>query len=491
MYKINIKDRYDNYIELQAEQGESLFSALGKYQPPLFQGNCGGRGQCQACRVFVQEFDEYRKSCETTVEQDLHIILPFAIGENSVPKTLSDMLDENHTYGIAVDIGTTSIGMRLLDLNTKTAVCEYTMYNPQAVYGADVISRIAYVGGLVKKTCTSPEAANLRYDSPKTPAVKMQLLIWEHLFTGIDKMLSAVKVERKQLVHMAVAANTTMVYLLMGYHTGELGSYPFRAGHLQEIHGTVAELLPDITDISHAFYPEHLTLDIYPGFSAFVGADIVSGAVFLQLGKKEKYDLLIDLGTNGEILLINANQGFCGATSCGSAFDGYVTSKAYSTDVLSRMMLLRKRGIIHKDGSLMERYVKAGYTFADGITIAQEDIRNIQKAKAAIRTGIDLLLCRAEVLFSDCRIYVAGNFGFHLELSAAFDAGMFPVAAAEKLQGNISVVGNSALSGAEYLLLHREQALEQARCMAGRCKVLEFANQSSFSKQYINALDFE
>ncbi len=466
MYNINITDSCGKCIELQSKQGESLFLALSRHQPPIFQGNCGGMGRCNACRVFVAELQTYVKACELSVTQDLHVTLPFAIGENVQPSKLCAHVDKHHTFGVAIDIGTTSIGMRLIDIETSDVVCEHSMYNPQAVYGADVISRIAAV-----------------YHNLKLP-------LWEQLIDGSRKMADVTGLALDSLRRMTVAANTTMIYLFMGYPPKELGTYPFHAAFLDAIHGTLESLLPDIAAYFKASWLSRLTLDIYPGCSAFVGADIIAGAVALSLGKKEKYDLLIDLGTNGEILLVNANQGFCGATSCGSAFDGYVTSTAYSTDILTRITLLRTRGLLHKDGSLMERYRQTGYTFADGVTIHQEDIRNIQKAKAAIRTGIDILLQTAGVSFLDCQIYVAGNFGFHLERSAAMAIGMFPDDSLCQNPNHIVIAGNSALNGAQYLLLHPKEALLDAKALTGRCRVLEFANHKSFSKKYIDALDF-
>lgn len=468
MYKIHIRDRYQNNIELQTEQGETLFSAFGRHQPPIFKGNCGGRGQCMSCTVFVEEMKAYVKACQTVVKQDLHVVLPFSLGQAEEPKLITRISNNIsssdewscHSYGAAIDIGTTSIGMCLMDLDCETPICEYNLYNPQAVYGADVISRIAYAG-------------------KKENASHLQNLIWEQLVIGINTMLARALLLPENLKHIAIAANTTMLHLLSGYDVTGLGSYPFHTGHLQAVHKMVADLFPDQPCLTKF---KNVTVDIYPGCSAFVGADIVAGAAALSLGRKETYDLLIDLGTNGEILLINANQGYAGATACGSAFDSYVTAGCYSTDILSRIVLLRNRGIIRDNGSMMERYLQTGYAFPDGITITQEMLENILKAKAAIRTGIDMLLEKAGVTFDSCRVYVAGNFGFHLDTNAARAIGMFPQG------GELIIAGNTALKGAMKLLMMPQAMTEEANAICSRTQVLEFANDSSFAKRYIEAM---
>lgn len=467
MYKISASDRYGNFIEVEAKQGETLFCALGRYQPPIFKGNCGGRGQCMSCTVFVKEKQTYVKACRTLVEQDLHVVLPFSFGEREEPKLLPTQTDsdreaesQKHSYGVAVDIGTTSVGLCLMDLDREQPVCTHTLYNPQTVYGADVISRIAYAGN-------------------SAHAKQLQSLIWEQLAKGIQDVLAKAMLTPLNLKHMSIAANTTMLHLLLGYDVTGLGAYPFHTKHLQGVHRTICKR--DL-GLSGPVDTSDMLLSIYPGCSAFVGADIVAGAIALSLGQKQKYDLLIDLGTNGELLLVNTNQGYAGATACGSAFDAYVTAGAYSTDLFSRIVLLRERGIIRSNGSLMERYLKTGYVFPDGVTVTQEMIENLLKAKAAIRTGIDMLLEKAGVLFQSCNVYVAGNFGFHLDVKAAKALGMFPE------EGEIMIAGNTALEGAKKLLMTPSAAMEEAKAICSRTDVLEFANDSGFAGRYIKQM---
>lgn len=475
MYKVSIKDRYENYIEVTAQEGETLFTAIGRHQPPIFKGNCGGRGQCMSCNVFVEEQKAYKKACQTIVGQDLHVLLPFSIEGTKEPKLLthtglSDTGGEGvpykgqqgHDYGIAVDIGTTSIGMCLMDLKDEASICEYNLYNPQAVYGADVISRIAYAG-------------------KKEHAGHLQELIWEQLLYGMHTMLAKAMLFPENVTDISIAANTTMLHLLSGYDVSGLGSYPFHTEHLQAVSTSMSKL-------SHC-HPglkqwQDVRLRIFPGCSAFVGADIVAGATALSLGQKEKYDLLIDLGTNGEILLLNANQGYAGAAACGSAFDAYVTADGHGADLISRIALLRKRGIIRENGSLMERYLDAGYVFPDGIRLTQEIIENVLKAKAAIRTGIDMLLETAGTAFCDCNVYIAGNFGFHLDAGSARAIGMLPE------EGVPVIVGNASLEGAKRLLTMPQASIEEAAAICSRTRVLEFANDSSFAKRYIGHMVF-
>ncbi len=480
-YQLTVRDRYQNQIILNAKQGETLFCALGRYHSPLFYGNCGGRGSCQSCMLFLEEEQAYVRACQVKVDRNLHIRLPFSLEEEE-PRLLTPEMalysgtdSGGEALGAAVDLGTTSIGMRLLNKHTGTALCEYSLYNPQAVYGADVISRISYA-----KT--------------KNGSALLKEAVWRQIFRGIRRMQECIG-NRGPITDICLAGNTTMVHLLMGYDTSGLGGYPFHSGHLEAISGKIGELLqdlPDISEESRAFSDS--ILHIYPGISPFVGADIVSGAAALNLGQQETYDLLIDFGTNGELLLINANQGFCGAAACGSAFDGYVTRNVkaspdrggavYGTDIINRIMLLKNRGLIDSNGTFMNRFREKGYGFPDGTVIMQEDIRNVQKAKAAIRTGLTLLLAEAGVAFEECRIFLAGNFGFHLNPESGVSAGIFPSA------DNIQIAGNASLLGAERLLFKEKEALSAAEQVVKRTRALEFANMDSFSKTYIENLNF-
>lgn len=464
IYTIYITDRYGQEMTIHAQAGQTIFEAMQMVHPPVFRGNCGGRGQCLSCTVFIEELKTYQKACKTIVSSDLHIRLPFAIKHNPEVKILTkEPIVSGIEIGVAIDVGTTSIGLCMVALSSGTSLCQYTIYNPQAVYGADVISRIAYAKDPIH-------------------AKMLQTLIWESLTAAIHSMLDAVLLDETVLKHISIAANTTMIHLLMGYDTASLGHAPFFSSHLHTIRGSISSLC-ELSCIPETYH--NIQLSIYPGISAFVGADIVSGAVACRIGRQKQYDLLIDLGTNGEILLLNADHGYAGGTACGSAFDGYVTAGGYSTTLLSRIALLRQRGIIREDGRLMPRYRQDGYSFVDGMTITMEMLEQVLKAKAAIRTGIDLLLLTADTTIADCNVYIAGNFGFHLDMTSAVAIGMLPAGA------NVTVAGNASLNGAVKLLTDPDDALMQADHIVDRTQIHVFANDSSFESRYIQNMKFE
>ncbi len=462
-FEIKVRDQLHREKSITAKQGTTLFSAFMEANI-LLPGNCGGNGTCQACTVFDCEKERYIKCCKTVIETDMCIQLPFAFQNQKAPAVHQSDLDfVDRQLGFAVDLGTTSIGLELYDISSKALLVSHCILNPQVCYGADVISRIQYA--------KSDESLK-----------ELKALTWNCLFSAMMDMLNALEpASEPSIARIAIAGNTTMLYLLMGYEVCGLGAYPFNAEHLD----TVTVKLNRVVACNATF--SDCMLYAYPGISAFVGSDIISGACAYQLGQKKNYDFLIDFGTNGELYLLNDENGFCGATSCGPAFDAYISSGNYGTDILSRIDLLKVRGILSADGLLSERYQKNGYCFPDGVTIRMRDIRALQQAKAAIRTGIDLLLEKAGISFQDCNVYLAGNFGFHLELDGAFRLGLLPEIPKEQ----IHIVGNSALKGASLLLFEPELLQKTANSLVCRSTYYDFANVPDFQNHFIKALSFE
>ncbi len=280
------------------------------------------------------------------------------------------------------------------------------------------------------------------------------------------------------ITRIVVACNTTMTHILLEEDCHNLGVYPFSPVHIEEVDimssdigltiepylGSSKVLLGrdgdgtaeagqhsgahdgDGSKISHP-----VPLTILPGFSAYVGGDIMSGVISLDLFKRPGRSLLIDLGTNGEMVYHDADSGktFVTSTAAGPAFE--LAGRAKATEIIEGIAHLREQGIVDETGLLSDEYFDSGYRYNE-VNITQQLIRDVQTAKSAIRSGIEILLNRAGIGAEDLNsIFVSGAFGDHLDIDAAVSIGMFP----EAFSGRVTLCGNTSLSGAVCVALDK------------------------------------
>jgi len=344
--------------------------------------------------------------------------------------------------------------MRLYD--ETGAVCdEYVQINPQTQYGADVISRIQAAAEPAK-------------------ALHMREQIRSVLRSGYEKFRSRLS-DRESLLSV-LAANTTMIYLLMGYDTEELGKAPFTAKHLECVH----------TDI------EGVDTIIMPGFSAFVGGDIVSGIYACGMAEREEITLFIDLGTNGEMALGNKDRIIACATAAGPAFEGGVNRGVWGADMVRLLAELKRRGIMDATGLLEDKYFEEGILIGN-VRITQESIRAVQLAKAAIATGIDILLRKYGITYCEVdRVILAGGFGYYLNVESAVRTGLIP----QQLEGKAVSGGNTSLMGCYRMgahIIRDDEAEDTAEHIMSKCsiKIINLAEEETFNDGYIEAMNFE
>lgn len=334
-------------------------------------------------------------------------------------------------YIIAADIGTTTIAMQLRRSEDGAVLDSFSALNPQRQYGVDVLSRIeAAADEHIKKA--------------------MQDVVREVLLQGVNQFASLVaeatgtlnegsrQAEEQDLdilsveavckfCKLVIAANTTMIHLLMGLDVSRLGQYPFKPETLSEIR----------TDL---FGIEAIVL---PGISAFIGGDIVADMEALSIHRKKEIALLLDLGTNGEMVLGNCDRLIATATAAGPAFES--ATDGYGADLLTLTARLLQEGILDETGLLADPYFEQGIAIG-GVHITQQYIRQLQTAKAAVCTGI-VTLCKKYGLksFSEIdKVYLAGGMGYFLSPEAALAVGLLPQEIADKAMA----VGNAALEGA-------------------------------------------
>jgi uncharacterized 2Fe-2S/4Fe-4S cluster protein (DUF4445 family) len=269
-----------------------------------------------------------------------------------------------------------------------------------------------------------------------------------------------------------VAGNTTMLYLLLGYATTELGYAPFKASHL------------DTMEVELGQWSAH----ILPGLSAFVGSDIVAGVLASDMATNEGISLLIDLGTNGEIVLGNREKMIACATAAGPAFEGMLEDgrqALWGADLVKAIAELLDKGILDETGLLTEPYFTEGVTIG-GVRITQEHVRNLQTAKAAIAAGVEILVKEYGIAIEDIsQVYLAGGFGYFLEEEAAIRIGLLP----KVLQGRIQAVGNSALAGCYAYHLDRKTE-EKITRIKELTRVINLAEVEGFAETFVNHMNF-
>ncbi len=351
---------------------------------------------------------------------------------------------------VTVDIGTTTIAMQLYDRDGSVQDV-FVAVNPQYIYGADVLSRI--------------QAAETPAD-----AQQLQQLVREVLRQGTERFQK--QISQQESLQMVIAANTTMVYLLMGRSTTELGKAPFLANHLEAVE-TVIEDIPCY---------------IFGGLAAFVGGDIVAGILACEMNLNEKITLLIDLGTNGEMVLGNRDKMIACSTAAGPAFEGGVNRGVWGADMIQLLARLRQEEILDETGLLADPYFEQGIRIGD-VRVTQEAVRAIQLAKGAVYAGITVLIREYGITMEQIeQVILSGGFGYYLNPQAAAQIGLLP----KELVSKTVSGGNTALAGA--LKMGKKilccEAKEELEVLREKVEVINLAEMKDFQDVYISAMNF-
>ena len=262
-----------------------------------------------------------------------------------------------------------------------------------------------------------------------------------------------------------------MLYLLCGHDTQPLGRAPFQADFLE----------------SEELQIEETKAFTLPGFSAFVGGDIMAGVLASGMYKQKEISLLIDLGTNGEMVLGNEKKMLACSTAAGPAFEGMLQAQGkavWGADIVEYVAGLLEKGIVDETGLLIEPYFTEGITIA-GIQITQEHIRSLQTAKAAIAAGVQMLVKKYGLTGAEeiDKVYLAGGFGYYLKEESALTIGVLP----EALRGKIQAVGNSALAGCYYYHF-APRALSETKEIRNITKVLNLAELDEFNESFLESM---
>lgn len=474
---------------------------------------CGGRGECGRClvqyrtaapmptplerkRLTPQQLrDGYRLACVSRPKNNCTIQVAFVEAPSTPIVTevinLSEKNDGSAPYEkkpinwetydaekktfegiIAVDLGTTTIAMQLRDKHSGEVADTYCELNPQRSYGADVLSRI-------QASCAGERDT-------------LQAQVRGVLERGIRQFRENFHKITSDILNiscMCIAGNTTMVHLLMGLDVSTLGRSPFAPVTL--------ELL---TENKEGEFPVY----IVPGISSFVGGDIVAGLYALSMLKDHfaGNSMLIDLGTNGEIVARAGDRMAATATAAGPAFEGGASANLIGTDMVAVMDRLRREHIIDETGLMCSPYFEEGIKIcekktAQGIEageegqflLQKEDVRRLQLAKAAVRAGVEILW---EILGqTTCdQIWLAGGFGYYLDVEAAFAIGLLP----KQMRGRVKAAGNTSLEGAYRIgrdLLGGRLSGEKFEEILRKIKVVNLAQEDAFAQLYVGYMNLE
>lgn len=340
------------------------------------------------------------------------------------------------------DLGTTTIAVEWYDRQGEKQG-EYVCQNPQRVFGADVISRI---------------------QAAENPMFRQQMR--QSVRRALSEGIESCRRQGGDPEQLIAAGNTTMQYLLLGHDPAPLGRAPFAAEHLS----------------SEKLEIDGLETVTMPGLSAFVGGDIVAGILACGMDREPGISLLVDLGTNGEMVLGNREKLLCCGTAAGPAFEG--GGDIWGADMIALTAVLMERGLVDDTGLLAEPYFEQGISIG-GVRISQERIRQLQTAKAAIRSGIDILAAAYGLgsLEQVEQVYLAGGFGYFLNVQAAVSLGLIP----QKLEGRVTAAGNTALAGA-WIYGNSAQGRERAERLCSVAQVLNLAECQGFESGFVDAM---
>lgn len=430
---------------------------------------------------------QQRKSTENRKSHDIKYDIPFYGMKDGISQGRQSDSRERKQYVAAVDLGTTTIAMQLFDLLTGEVVDTYCEMNPQRSYGADVLSRI-------HASCEGHRDA-------------LKQMVWDVLGRGVSRFAGTLNPQGminpvvdnettrdiQKISCMCIAGNTTMEHLLLGYDVSSLGVSPF----------TPVET--GLQEIRHPAW--EFPIYIAPGISTFVGGDIVAGLYALgMLGTEQggsgaenlretketthRVELLIDLGTNGEMAITDGSRMLVTATAAGPAFEGGAGAQMIGTDMIAVTADLLEKGVLDETGLLAGPYFNTGVIVngpQGNFTIENKDIRNLQLAKAAVRAGVEVLWKALGTPAVD-RVYLAGGFGYYLDVEAAFRIGLLP----GSLRGKVQAVGNTSLAGACKMARELCNGAFHKKSLEGALRAAEsmnLAKQEDFEKLYIRHMN--
>lgn len=384
--------------------------------------------------------------------------------------------------GIAIDLGTTTIVGQLLNLSDGNVINAISMLNSQARYGADIMSRVDFA--------VNRDGHNILHKTAK-----------EDISNLVRKLSGGLTTDLRRI---AIVGNSVMQHTFCSHDLTPLSAYPFESGKHEFV-----EFTPDQLGLDRLLECE---ISFYPSIGSFVGSDILAGIMSTGMHCQEKINLLVDLGTNGEICMGNRERILCASTAAGPAFEGtnITMGMTASTGAISSVCMDNDRVSCHIIGNeiacgicgsglidAIALFLEQGWIDRTGqiagkkdkivldgdVFLTQKDIYEFQLAKAAIASGVDILASQLGINKPEINcLYIAGAFGNFINLENAIKLGLleFPV-------DKITRFGNTALIGAKMALF--QERIEWKRILQ-KTKHISLESFREFQDVFVSKMFF-
>lgn len=350
-------------------------------------------------------------------------------------------------FGFAVDVGTTTIVAELIELHSGDVVASSSRLNPQALFGADVMTRIAHAQAV-------PDGAD-----------QLHNILIDVLIEMFGECMRQGTVVAADIGDAIFVGNATMMHTLVGADPTPLGILPYRGALEQGWSGAAASLrlgLPNAT----AYVP--------CGIRSHVGADTVAGILATELDRSAEPALLVDLGTNSEVVLAHPRGLLCTSTAAGPAFEAEAPGRLRGSQLITAVAQRLRTGVIEPSGRMR---------VADA-EVSPAEVRLLQLAKAGVAAGMRVLLGRVQLAPAQLdRVLLAGAFGNYLDADSALAIGLLPGVGRER----VHFVGNAALAGARLLLLDHG-ARTRAQALARRARYVELGGHEQYANAFVEEI---
>jgi uncharacterized 2Fe-2S/4Fe-4S cluster protein (DUF4445 family) len=510
--------------QISIHEGSTIVEAAGQLGI-ILNTLCGGRGTCNKCMVYLEPGAREVLACQYRIQSDLTVTIPpgsrfsehriLSDGLDAKTRILPDIFDKyakgNSTapiYGIAVDIGTTTVVARLVDMKTGISKAAESSLNPQTRFGDDVISRISYA--------ESEERLS-----------ELHRIIIDCINDLASKLCKSAGIDSKQIYEMSVVGNTTMSHIFLELPISSLGRAPYKAYSLEAYDLPPAETGLKINPQGNIHTVENI--------AGFVGADTTAVAIAAEIDLADEMTLIIDIGTNGELVLGTKEKLYAASCAAGPALEGArITRGSRAADgaieavvvndddigldvignsqpisicgsgLIDAVAVMLNFGIIDSTGRFAEADTlrdkltapilarikqwqgEPAFHLTDNVFLTQKDIRQLQLAKAAIRAGTKILQRKLDIRDVDLKhILLAGAFGNYIRKESALRIGLLPDVPLERIR----FIGNAAASGAQMTLISWK-IRDKARELANRIEYIEIAHEKDFIDIYTNSMSF-
>jgi len=540
LYKLVLKGK-DSTKNFEIEKKQTLLKSFRDYSID-FEAPCGGKGICGKCKIqilqgndkkfHVEEINYFSKeelelgwrlSCLYEPENDILVNWEntesqkfsfleedYAFYEEVSPSLMPmEYLTIGQPYGVAVDIGTTTVVASLFSFETGEIVENSFSINPQKNYGLDVLSRIEY-----------------QQNNPLAETNLKQSIL-NCIDDLIIKLSLSTKINRNQIGAITIAGNTAMLHFLLGYSAQCLGKAPYESK-------VVGATKIDFENLGLKSV-QNGNVYVLPPIKGFIGSDISAGLLVSDIESKTDATLFIDIGTNGELVMKTKDKMVCCSCAAGPAFEGANISCGMRAEIgaiekieildtgkikietignkkpvgicgsgimdllgeIARVQLVGKTGRLKKANLLEDAYKElvgeddSGRYFnlktdEKEFKIYQSDLRQIQLAKGAIRSGIEALIQSSNLKENELNeVILAGQFGKHLRVQSLVDVGIIP----KHLKEKVKYVGNSSKTGAEMCLTH-EKWREKIEKLVENIEYLELSKLDGYDRLFAECLKF-